>query len=165
LDAFLRPVASEDLETLRSWRNHPSVRSMMFNNHEVSMEEHQHWYSIVSYDPQRRLCLFMLNEKPSGFVQFVMETNQAEWSFHLAPLVQGKGHGLLFGRTALKYAFEELQVDSLIGNVRADNQPSLQFHRRLGFSEVSQQKRQGILVYCFCMTLAQWCESVMGGPL
>ena len=156
MEAYLRPVSVEDLEQLRQWRNHPSVRAMMFHTHEVGPQEHQQWFSRVSADPNRRLSIFMLDDQPSGFVQFTHDGNQAEWGFHLAPSMQGQGYGLLLGQAALSYAFEQLQLDAVVGKVRSDNQPSLNFHRRLGFTERSQQTQNGNPVYCFRLDRDQW---------
>ena len=136
----LRPLAVDDLETIRAWRNHPNVRSSMFSTSEISREEHQGWFDRASADAARRLLLLERDDRAIGFVQFQILGGGgiAEWGFYVAPGAK-KGTGGLLARHALRFAFRDAGFHKVCGRVLAFNEPSIAFHLKFGF------QREGIL--------------------
>lgn len=132
----LRPMQEQDLERVLAWRNHPEVRSHMYTQRLISLEEHRGWFERASQAPQRHLLIYEQDGEPLGFVNLnVVDTSagRAEWGFYLAPDAhRGSGQGL--GQSILTYAFTTLRLYKLCGEVLADNARSLRFHERLGFT-------------------------------
>ena len=58
----LRPMALTDLDQVRAWRNHPSVRDYMFSRDEISAEQHRNWFEKV----MERICMPFLSESEIG---------------------------------------------------------------------------------------------------
>ena len=56
----------------------------------------------------------------------------ADWGFYLAPDAP-RGSGLTLGAVPLDYAFRQLGIDKVIGQVMESNQRSAALHARLGF--------------------------------
>lgn len=133
----LRPMQAQDLERVLAWRNHPEVRRHMYTQRLITLEEHRGWFERASQAPQRHLLVYEQNGEPLGFVNLnVVDTTagRAEWGFYLAPgAPRGSGQGL--GQCTLTYAFTALRLHKLCGEVLAENQPSLRFHKRLGFRQ------------------------------
>ncbi len=123
-----------DLESVLKLRNHPEVRRYMFTRHEIATEEHALWFVRASQNQGIKLLIFELNEICTGFVQF-KETNHrgvAEWGFYADPDAP-KGTGRKLGLAALHCAFEEEKLHKICGQALDWNQPSIEFHRSLGF--------------------------------
>lgn len=168
----LRRMTNQDLGMVLSWRNSKVVRRYMFNRHEIQPDEHEKWFASASRDETKVLLLFECNGLPQGFMGFnnVVKSGVAEWGFYLAPEAgHGMGHNL--GRVALNFAFNELNLHKVYGNVIADNGRSIRFHNRLGFLQ------EGILrehyfdgdchrdVVCFGMLCNEWNPKDQGSLL
>lgn len=131
--SVLRPMSSADLEMVLSWRNHPEVRRHMYNQAEISLAEHSRWFASAAQDARRHLLVFEQAGRPAGFVNLLEDApGQAYWGFYLAPDV-ARGTGRELGACAIAYAFEELALQRIWGEVLAENTVSQKFHERLGF--------------------------------
>lgn len=161
--ASVRAMIREDLETVLSWRNHPSVRLFMYNQHEISQDEHQCWFERSQNNNGTHLLIFEIDNKPLGFINFTREYggSVADWGFYTSPTAP-KGTGRQLGRTALTYAFGLLKLHKVCGRVLAYNTRSIKFHQNLGF------KLEGTLrkhhfdgqayhdIACFGLLASEW---------
>jgi UDP-4-amino-4,6-dideoxy-N-acetyl-beta-L-altrosamine N-acetyltransferase len=136
----LRPLAADDLETIRAWRNHPDIRRCLFSTHEIPRDEHQAWFEHASEDSARRLLLLERDNRAAGFVQFqvLAAGGIVEWGFYVAPGAE-KGTGSVLARHALRFAFHDAGFHKVCGRVLAFNEPSIAFHLKFGF------RREGTL--------------------
>ncbi len=129
----MRPLLESDLDLVFSWRNHPNIRKYMFNKDEIKYDEHINWFKKISQNKNHHLLIFEMESVPSGYVSFIsQDINSAKWGFYLAPNSQ-KGTGRYLGETALRYAFEKINLNIVIGEVLVENNSSQKFHERLGF--------------------------------
>ena len=150
-----RRMEIADLEMVRSWRNSPEVRSYMFHQNEISIQEHKRWFENKQQDKNHELLIFECAHEPQGFLNLKINANSViEWGFYLAPEAQGQ-LGKLFGEEAIKYCFYQLKASRINGEVLSHNIRSQKFHERLGFklnqsSEVTpNQENQS--VYCYSL--------------
>lgn len=129
-----RDAGADDLMMLLAWRNHPSVRSFMLTQHEISKEEHFAWFAKVSQDATRRLLIIEEHEEPFGYVQFnnVAVGAISNWGFYVRPH-SPKGCGRKLGITALNHAFRTLQLHKVCGQAISSNEASIALHQKLGF--------------------------------
>lgn len=140
----LRPMRADDLEQVRSWRNHPEVRRWMHNPSVIGADEHSDWFDRCTNDPTQRLLIAEEAGSPIGFVRFAgIDTQSAEWGFYKVPDAP-PGSGTRLGRVALNYAFGSLALKNVHATVLSDNQHSLRFHRKLGFQILPTKSAQSI---------------------
>ncbi|MEQ6890042.1 UDP-4-amino-4,6-dideoxy-N-acetyl-beta-L-altrosamine N-acetyltransferase [Halomonas sp. CS7] len=136
----LRPLREQDLERIRTWRNHPEVRRFMYTQHAISADEHRGWFQQARDDVDRHLlvverqCAGAAGE-PFGFVNLhVVDpcARRAVWGFYLAPEAP-RGSGRALGEATLAHTFANLDLHKLCGEALASNDRSIRFHQRLGF--------------------------------
>lgn len=141
-DDTLRPMTHADLDIVRIWRNHPSVRDFMFTRGEISAEDHRGWFDRCAADSLRALLIFECDGQPRGFVQFSPALSQgvADWGFYTAPDAE-KGTGRRLGRAALAYAFGSLGYQRIAGQAIDANASSIRMHTTLGFTEEGRLRR------------------------
>lgn len=139
----IRPLTEADLPQVLNWRNHPDIRRFMYSTHEITPEEHVRWYQAVSQSPKHTALIYENNQTPLGFVSFTTKTcaQVADWGFYLAPQA-GKGTGYQLGKTALTYAFNELNLHKVCGEALSFNDKSIRFHQKLGFKQEGLHKEQ-----------------------
>lgn len=136
----VRRMREEDLDLVRGWRNHPKVRSFMLTQHEITPLEHRSWYERRSKDENYALLMIEEHDEALGCVVFSKagSDSAAEWSFYVKPSSPAKT-GTRVCTVALDYAFHELNVHKVVGQVLDYNNGSIRVHQRLGFS------REGVL--------------------
>lgn len=133
--SFIRRMKASDLQLVRQWRNHPSVRSYMFNQNEISQNEHEQWFLEKSHQQNQFLLLFENQGKLQGFISFNIKDNlEADWGFYKAP-DSPQGTGRLLGHYVLDYAFKKIGLDKVNAQIIQYNQGSLALHQKLGFLE------------------------------
>jgi UDP-4-amino-4,6-dideoxy-N-acetyl-beta-L-altrosamine N-acetyltransferase len=146
----MRPMTTDDLALVLSWRNHPDIRRYMYTQHEIALTEHQSWFERASENPHKHLLIFEDGLNPQGFVQMTQLGGGpvAEWGFYAAPDAP-KGTGRRMGKAALRYAFEQIGLHKLCGQALAYNEPSIRFHRALGFQQEGLLRDQYYDGQCF----------------
>lgn len=130
----LRPMTADDLENVLQLRNHAEIRRYMLTHHEISLKEHTLWFHRASQNPGLELLVFEVDKQCCGFVQF-KETHYLgvlDWGFYAAPSAP-KGTGRKLGLTALNHAFKKENIHKICGQALDWNQPSIKFHKSLGF--------------------------------
>lgn len=139
----LRPMSETDLDQVLAWRNHADIRGVMYTQHEITPQEHTRWFAQASQDPHRYLYIFEGNDKALGFVSLKIAApgKIADWGFYLAPDAPA-GSGRKLGLTTLQHAFGTLGLHKICGQVVSFNQPSIRFHRNLGFVQEGVLREQ-----------------------
>lgn len=133
----LRAMCDDDVDQVLAWRNHPDVRRYMYTQHEIKKSEHIAWYERTKQQKHKHLLIYEKDLLPVGFVNITVvneSARRADWGFYLAPdAVKGAGQEL--GRSAIEYAFKEVNIHKLCGEALAFNERSIAFHLRLGFHQ------------------------------
>lgn len=142
---MLRPIEEADLELILAWRNKPAVRRAMFTQHEITMKEHQAWFSRIKNDSRNRWFLYLdKNNLPMGVVYFTnldRHHKTAFWGFYVGPNAQ-RGTGMRMSLQAIETAFSDLKINRLNAEVLASNSRSLEMHRKVGFIEEGRFRGQ-----------------------
>ncbi|MBA3596123.1 MAG: UDP-4-amino-4,6-dideoxy-N-acetyl-beta-L-altrosamine N-acetyltransferase [Methylibium sp.] len=159
-------MVNQDLSAVLVWRNHPDVGSFMFNQAEITPQEHQQWFKRTSMEEGRHLLIFECDGRPRGFVNVHMRAADriADWGFYVAPdAVRGTGRRL--GDTALNYTFSFLEAHKLCARALAYNRKSIKFHLALGFQQEGVLRDQHFDghgyhdVACFGLLSGEWHRS------
>ncbi|MGX9728043.1 MAG: UDP-2,4-diacetamido-2,4,6-trideoxy-beta-L-altropyranose hydrolase [Candidatus Electronema sp. VV] len=131
--SFIRRLSINDLTLVRQWRNHPDVRSYMFNQKVISAIEHQRWFIDKSKDSSQYLLIFENHGKRQGFLSFSVKENiKADWGFYKSPDAE-RGTGKILGKLGLDYAFKKIGIKQITAQVIDFNLNSLRLHEQLGF--------------------------------
>lgn len=134
----LRRIEERDLEKVLKWRNSERIRSNMYNDHIITIDEHIAWYKRVEQESNNSYMIFELCEHPVGVVNFTnldKVNRKCLWGFYLGEENVPCGTGMIMGHLGLTYAFSNLKVRKVCGEVFAFNLSSINFHKRLGFVE------------------------------
>lgn len=129
-------MRESDLEAVLRWRNHPDVRKCMLSTREISMADHFAWFNHSEKDDTRALLVVEEDGQMMGCVVFsnVSCAGTADWSFYVDP--EGiAGTGRRVCAASLDFAFNELQIHKVAGQVLDFNDASIRTHLRLGFRQ------------------------------
>jgi len=128
-------MTESDLEQVLYWRNHPSIRSHMYTQNEISLDEHRVWWDWAKGARRSRYLIYELDGQSMGYVAFseiVPEAGTANWGFYTAPDV-AKGTGSLMALAAMDMAFGPLGLRKLSAEAIGRNAASIGLHESFGF--------------------------------
>jgi RimJ/RimL family protein N-acetyltransferase len=144
---MLRAATEDDVDTIRRLRNQQANRDVSITSHEIGADEHAAWWAKTSVDPTRRVLIYTRDGATAGVVNFFdIEGSSAAWGFFLdADGLADRGETLPAWievmREATTYAFDELGLDLLTGEVLEHNAVVRQMNRRFRFVEGTPEQR------------------------
>ncbi|GGE36268.1 hypothetical protein GCM10011391_13850 [Pullulanibacillus camelliae] len=134
---YLKPIEEKYLTTILEWRNSLRIRRAMFTEDIISMDEHKKWFETVNLKSDFSIFLFFCDQMPLG----VMSFNQTSyvnaftfWGFYIGTQ-SSKGFGKILGYLGLEYAFNQLKLNKVYGEVLTGNEKSIKFHESFGFNQ------------------------------
>nr|WP_309502608.1 UDP-4-amino-4,6-dideoxy-N-acetyl-beta-L-altrosamine N-acetyltransferase [uncultured Roseovarius sp.] len=133
----LRHVNEEDLELIRSWRNHPDIASKMYTRHKISSDEHKAWWNRTRARDDQAYFMYETAKEPMGvvgFTQIDLANDNCVWAFYANPAAP-KGTGSRMEFLALEHVFQTLELHKLSCEVLAFNQPVIKLHKKFGFRQ------------------------------
>ena len=133
--AQLRPATAADCHLIHTWRNHPSIRRMMFNPDPIPLPQHQTWFAAQLINPNFKMYIYTLGNTPQGYGSLKrIAPNEYEWGFYLAPSCP-RGNGSILCNLLLQRAFGELGASTVHGQALRHNTASIALHRKLNFKQ------------------------------
>ena len=133
--AQLRPATAADCARIHAWRNHPSIRAMMFQPDPIPLPQHQAWFAAQLANPSFKMYVYTLGNTPQGYGSLKRIAPHAyEWGFYLAPSCP-RGNGSILCNLLLQRAFGELGASTVHGQALRHNTASIALHRKLNFRQ------------------------------
>lgn len=157
----IRLMNADDLDMVREWRNHPSIRDVMTTQHKIGRDEHRIWFE-KSQSNDRRTLLIYEEREALGFAN--LEENfpgTFSWGFYAAPGA-AKGTGRALCQWVLAYAFEQKSAHKLCGQVLSNNERSIRLHQTLGFRLEGTLREHCLIgaarrdLVCFGLLRTEW---------
>lgn len=143
----LRAATMDDAPTLLSWRNDPQTRASSRSTYEVTPAEHQKWLAKVIGSADRRLFIAADSAGRSvGQVRFdrsSRSTGSAEVSVTVAPEARGAKLSSWLLKAAEVKA-RELELHTLLAEIRPENERSLRAFKRAGYFGFSRRTHDGL---------------------
>jgi UDP-4-amino-4,6-dideoxy-N-acetyl-beta-L-altrosamine N-acetyltransferase len=135
--ALLVEQDDDAIERIRTLRNAPGVRMYMYNDHEISREEHVAWVARLRGTNTERVYAVLVQGKVEGLVALNAINHaqkRADWAFYLSEDMQGKGVGGVVEFKLLDLAFGEMGLEKLNCEVLACNPRVIEMHQKFGFT-------------------------------
>lgn len=156
-------MTESDLEYILRWRNHLNVRRFMLSQNEITLSEHLAWFNIMSQDNKSALLIIEEGGQPRGCVIFsnIQSKSTAQWSFYSAP-ENAPGIGTQVCARALEFAFHELGIYKVAGQVLDFNKSSIRVHQKLGFTQEGNLRKHSLIngeyhdLLCFGILANEW---------
>ena len=164
----VRDCSPEQVAAVRRLRNLPAIRSAMYGDQVISEAEHAAWVEGLAGDERRKVFVTLdSSDEPVGVASLTAIDpvhRRADWGFYMGPdAPRGLGGAVL--AVLLDYAFGDLGLEKINGEVIEGNAASLALHRKLGFkdeglrrSQIRRQERR-LDVHLLGLTVEDWLEA------
>lgn len=128
----------DDQLFVREIRNQKTVRSSMYTDHEIGLNEHLNWISKLKTDDRQIVfVVFSSNEIPIGVISVNSIDRlhkKADWAYYLDENERG-GLGAVLEYNFLNFLFKELDLDKLNCEVIETNPSVIKLHKKFLFQE------------------------------
>ena len=132
----LRPLGMEDADRVRAWRNQEHIRAVMYQDHDITADEHAAWMRRVIDEESSDYFIVTYLEKPIGLCGLYgisKKDGRAVWAFYLGEEDTPLGAGSAMWFLLLDYAFQQKGLRKICSEVLAINEKVLAMHERFGF--------------------------------
>lgn len=138
----LRDLNQADKNLLLEWRNSDFVRKYLFSPKKITKTEHKKWFNDFTNSIEKKGLILLYDEEAVGFMQikFEKKNKRATWGFYKSPMHK-KHIGNIFAKLGVKYIFENTDAEEIIGEVKAENINSINFHINIGFTEIERKRK------------------------
>lgn len=142
-DIELVPLAEEDIELVREWRNSPEVSQYMYTEDTISREQQEKWFRKIQQEETSKYWMIKYDNEKIGVANLAdidKRNSKCFWGFYLGnSSIRGQGIGAKIEFNVLSYVFEELKLNKLCGEVFSFNEKVVNMHEKFGF------RREGYL--------------------
>lgn len=126
----------EESEMIRTWRNHPKTREFMYNNSEISTNEHAFFISSLARASDKGYWLILDDASPLGTLSLTrinLTHKHAYLGIYVNPFAKAKGRGERLMRALISLAFERCCLHALRLEVMSENRHAIALYEKLGF--------------------------------
>ncbi|HED1003725.1 TPA: UDP-4-amino-4,6-dideoxy-N-acetyl-beta-L-altrosamine N-acetyltransferase [Campylobacter jejuni] len=128
----------DKLKLVWQWRNDESVGQFMLNK-SIKFEEHLNFIEQLKTSKDKKYFLLFKENQAFGVIYFNNITNQTcEFGLYAKPNLKGVGQILM--NEIIKYAFENLKVNTLKAYVFKDNRKALKLYQQNHFTIYEEDK-------------------------
>lgn len=130
----------EEKKMILSWRNHPSIKRWMYNNDNISLQNHLNFIETLKKCTNK---LYFLVKQEGNYIGVIDFTNIAKDSesavIGLYANIGLNGVGKILLNTICNYGFETLNVNKLIAEAFAGNEKAISLYKRFNFQETMKK--------------------------
>jgi len=143
-DITLRPIAEQDLELLRTWRNDSQATTYLAKIPHITTEMQRQWFAKDQADSTAYTFAIVLtdtDELIGSVAVYNIADKQAEYGRIFIGNMKHRGRGLGFKALAsiLFFAFERLGVEKIVAHVYENNERAVSNNLVQGFVIVGKQ--------------------------
>lgn len=135
---ILEPLIPETAEIIRCWRNNPEINKFMDYKDVISFDQQKQWFEKIQKE-NSNYFLIKKDDVPIGMIH-IEKIDLRDYSAHVGLFIgeadyRGTGVALSASLSLLEYAFERLNLNSLLAKVKNDNTEAIQYNQFLGFEK------------------------------
>jgi len=145
----LLPLQPSHLEQVRQWRNSDNVRRQMVNQQIISASAQRAWFYRIKDDRSQLHYVIHYKDLAVGVANIKQPEGKAlcpglvaETGFFIGD-EEHRGSMLAFFAAIVinDYCFHQLQLATLLAQVKSDNTPALRFNQQLGYVPLDNDSR------------------------
>ncbi|MFX3636806.1 MAG: N-acetyltransferase family protein [Candidatus Pristimantibacillus sp.] len=137
---IFRDAEFNDCEWILNCRNDDETRSQSFSSHQITLEEHENWFSkSLSMDSRKILIVEIHDERVCMVRLDEISATEAEISINIAPQYRGRGLGSVIVRESSRQAL--LWKSGLLvitAFVKQSNKASLKCFANAGYEQINR---------------------------
>lgn len=166
---YLREVTAGDKDKIYGWRNLPEVTKYMFTDHQITKEEHNHWFGQILKNKSCKYWIIVYGKEEIGLVN-ITDIDDANKRCNYASYIvnkslRGTGIGTLAEYYILNHIFDELGINKVCAEILAFNKAGINVHKSIGFKkeglfrQLRVKNGQFVDVVALAILKSEWIEN------
>lgn len=131
-------LSTEAKELVLSWRNNINVRKWMNHTEVISLEDHLKFIEGLKSSTTKKYFLAFYKKNPVGCVYLETKDERNFWGYFLDPELINTGMGTFLEFATLNLFFEQLNLEEVYAEVKADNVNTLSIQSYFGFKLLNE---------------------------
>jgi len=139
---------NEMIEKVRCWRNKEHVRKYMFNQHEITKEEHLAYIEGLKNSSNKGLYVIYLDNEAIGVFQYKINPKgnfMESGNYITEEKFLNCGYGVIILYTIIEIAFKHLKVNKVYSEIIESNKKVISMHKKMGIVEEGILRKQIII--------------------
>ncbi|MFB6211637.1 MAG: GNAT family N-acetyltransferase [Halobacteriales archaeon] len=166
-DVTLRTIEEADIDFLQENVNDPGIWRAIGRSRPVNRTQEAEFYESVVADDDSIQLLITVDGTAVGMISLQpinQQQGHAEIEFWIAEAHRQEGYGTEAARLMVGYAFDQLRLHKVIGQVFAFNDPSRRLFERLGFTQESVHREEQFVdgeyhdIYWYGILESEWTD-------
>ena len=132
----------EEKKMILKWRNHENIKRWMYNQNNISLEEHLSFIKSLKNNISKNYFLVKYNNDYIGVIDFTnidYETKRCEIGLYINIFLNQKGVGTILMQTIINFGFNQLKLDRLIAEVFDENIKAINLYKKFNFEEIKRK--------------------------
>lgn len=126
------------------WRNHPEVAKNLYNQKEISLQEHFAFIESLKENPKKQYFALRFCGVGLGSLNFSKKNSEeVEFGFFGNPDLKVSGIGRVLEQSSLFYVFNVLKARKLCLEVFVGNKQVINLHKKFGFQICGEKEVKG----------------------
>lgn len=136
-------LSSEEIEFVRSFRNHNEIRKWMYSDDIIPLQDHINFINSLKENDRNYYWLVKMEEKYIGVISLSridFKHRNAYLGIYANPFLVSRGKGKLLIKCIKKLAFDYANLHTLKIEVMDTNEKAINFYKKVGFSDEGRLK-------------------------
>lgn len=130
--------------TVLQWRNHPDIRSVMYTDRIITLQEHEAFIASLRKREDKRYFVVYADNQPIGIIDLIDITqDSATIGLYADPFNPRPGAGSMLMQALMEYALDTLNLKRLVAECFADNPRAKHLYEKFDFTETKRFFRHG----------------------
>jgi len=130
----------DEKKMVLSWRNHPDVKKWMYNNNDITIENHLSFIENLKDSKDKEYFTVKQDNEYIGVIDFTGINNpEIFFGLYSNPNVKIAGVGRILEKICINYAMNILNVETLKLEVFSDNVQVRNLHKKFNFKETDKK--------------------------
>lgn len=128
----------DEKKMVLSWRNHPEIKKWMYNNDDISLQNHLAYIESLNNSLDKLYFLVKKDSNYIGVIDFTSinkEKKSSEFGLYANASSKIPGVGRILESICINYAFDILKISVLKLEVFSDNIQVRNLHKKFHFQE------------------------------
>lgn len=136
---FVR-LSDAEKRMVLEWRNHPDVKQWMYTSDDIALDAHLNFIDSLNHRIDKRYFVVKNDEGYLGVIDFYnIAHDSCEFGLYVNPFAHTRGIGKELLTQSILYAFNTLNVQTLVLEVFCNNTKAIHLYEKYGFTPVGKR--------------------------
>ena len=130
-------LSDNEKRMVLEWRNHPNVKEWMYTSDNIALEAHLSFIDSLKHRSDKRYFVVKNDKDYLGVIDFYnIIDDSCEFGLYVNPFAHTRGIGKELLTQSILYAFNALNVQTLVLEVFCNNTKAIHLYEKYGFTPV-----------------------------